>query len=472
MKRKNGPSNLVYFRPQNLDYSFQFPIHLVRQIFYQKISCLFCLETCFSHGFERDLQHFAKCPGRSGEFSRTMSAKTVPLFKTSGDLCAAFRSEFYDQQLEVFTRKLNARRELRDQQLIAVKPTECTTVSTELELRDATIFVDHLSPEVVSFTESSIRHKHLLETFGFYRLRPRELDAATVSFERIEKFKVKIETLQTCVPAADEQLYHIEHTHKRTSGSLTVSALHKRGQKVTDNKLTEFVLENDRDYFEFLKAADSAKTAIPYGINLSKCVPSIGYHQFTKLQSDPFNLLSHLEHHSFGISTPSTYVGTTGSTFALHVEDEDCGSTNQLVFGHDKIWFIFPPSEYLKIIKLAQRLYKESGFSCSNPTRHKTIFIPIDVLQANGIVFTRIEQSAGDTIVLAPRAFHFGYNTGSNLAVAVNFLALHPSDGETFRSQTIYCNCGKPNLRFGDDFRNLANFAWVRGGWKSCPAPK
>lgn len=116
-------------------------------------------------------------------------------------------------------------------------------------------------------------------------------------------------------------------------------------------------------------------------------------------------------------------------------------------------------------------LYKLTGLKpCSNPARHKLLFISLETLQAHGITFSRIEQTAGDTVVLASRAFHFGFNKGNNLAIAVNFLVLQPSEADAFRLQTIYCNCGQPNLRFTNDYRSLANFVWQYGHWMPSPA--
>lgn len=470
VKRPASLAGSAYFKPFHLDYSFQFPVHLVRNIFYKQLTCLFCVKTDFSHGSVRDLQHVEKCESRTGDFEREASTGSVSLVESTGEWCAAFYTDFYNHQIELFTKQLNIQRAQQDRQLDATNSSEYTTVSSKLKLHQATIFVDHLSPEVVSFIDSSVQRKPLLEAFGFYRLRPREPRFATTPFNRIKRFNVKFETLQTCVPAANSagQLYHINHTSKKkTRGSLTISALYNRGQKAVGRESSgDFVLENDQDYFEFLKKADSASNSILYGENLSGCVPGyLGYHHFTKLQLDSANLLSHLEHHLIGISTPSGYVGTAGSTFALRTEDEDFGSVSQLVFGHNRVFFVSPPSEYPKIINLSKRLFRKGGSECSNPTRHNTLFIPIEILRANHIAFTRIEQSAGDAIVLAPRAFYFGYNKGINLALAVNFLALHPSEGEAFRSQTVYCNCGEPNLRFTDDFRNLENVVWAKDHW-------
>ena len=119
------------------------------------------------------------------------------------------------------------------------------------------------------------------------------------------------------------------------------------------------------------------------------------------------------------------------------------------------------------MVELAKKFYNLAGLpACSDPTRHKLLFVRIETLRAKGICFSRVEQRSGETIVVAPRAFHFEYNEGNNLAIAVNFLAMQPKDFEQFRLETVYCDCGEPNLRLSKDCSKLLNFVWSDGQWK------
>ncbi len=52
---------------------------------------------------------------------------------------------------------------------------------------------------------------------------------------------------------------------------------------------------------------------------------------------------------------------------------------------------------------------------------HKKFLITPATLHAAGIPTSRVVQRPGDMVITAPGAFHFGYNTGWNVAEATNF---------------------------------------------------
>ena len=152
-------------------------------------------------------------------------------------------------------------------------------------------------------------------------------------------------------------------------------------------------------------------------------------------------------------------------------EVEDTCSGNQLVFGDDKIWFIFPPSAYKRIIKLVKEILAGYGTHCSNATRHKTILLPIQTLIDNNIPFTRIRQRLGDLVVVAPRAYHTGYNVAPNLAIAVNFLPRTPyiTDDLKHFKNIIYCDCLEVwNLRLLEGYSAFVSCKRDKDGvWRS-----
>lgn len=56
------------------------------------------------------------------------------------------------------------------------------------------------------------------------------------------------------------------------------------------------------------------------------------------------NVLAELNPPINGMSSPYLYVGSRGSHFSLHIEDEDTWSVNYLHRG-EKIWYVIPPTE-------------------------------------------------------------------------------------------------------------------------------
>ncbi len=51
----------------------------------------------------------------------------------------------------------------------------------------------------------------------------------------------------------------------------------------------------------------------------------------------------------------------------------------------------------------------------------QNLMIDPDILRANNIPFTFVVQRQGDFVFTAEGAYHFGFNTGPNIAEAVNF---------------------------------------------------
>jgi hypothetical protein len=52
--------------------------------------------------------------------------------------------------------------------------------------------------------------------------------------------------------------------------------------------------------------------------------------------------------------------------------------------------------------------------------QHKRFVLRPDVLRAYGIPVCRLVQRPGDMVITAPGAFHWGFNTGFNVAEATN----------------------------------------------------
>jgi len=124
-----------------------------------------------------------------------------------------------------------------------------------------------------------------------------------------------------------------------------------------------------------------------------------------------------------GYTSSALYIGASGTTFALHAEDMNLASVNYLIAGAPKVWYCVPPSEYTKVVDLISKIFAGSSLvkSCPQAVMHKQFLVHPDTLRDHGIVCSRIVQQPGDLIITHPGAFHFGYNTGFNIAEATNF---------------------------------------------------
>merc|ERR1719491_2335616 len=117
-----------------------------------------------------------------------------------------------------------------------------------------------------------------------------------------------------------------------------------------------------------------------------------------------------------GVTRPYLYFGSFRSMFAWHIEDRALWSLNYVHFGRPKVWMAVPPRDTAKMEQcLATNFPKDAAF-CKVFTRHKNIFAAPKVLEKAGIRVLRAVQRANEMVVLAPNAYHSGYNLGFNCA--------------------------------------------------------
>mmetsp|Transcript_45335 Transcript_45335/g.73846 ORF Transcript_45335/g.73846 Transcript_45335/m.73846 type:complete len:829 (-) Transcript_45335:204-2690(-) len=122
-----------------------------------------------------------------------------------------------------------------------------------------------------------------------------------------------------------------------------------------------------------------------------------------------------------GVNTPYLYVGMWRASFAWHTEDYDLSSINYLHFGAPKVWYCVPPEFADKVERLAATLFPQSFRECKQFLRHKSSMIEPDILIRHGIPVSFALQNPNDFMILFPRAFHCGFNTGFNCAESCNF---------------------------------------------------
>lgn len=122
-----------------------------------------------------------------------------------------------------------------------------------------------------------------------------------------------------------------------------------------------------------------------------------------------------------GINKPYVYVGCWKSLFAWHKEDLDLQSINYLHFGKPKYWYSIPPAYSERFENFMKFHYHEQFRNCREFLRHKTAIVSPKIIHSNGIPIQKTIQNPGDFIIVFPRTYHSGFNSGFNCAEAVNF---------------------------------------------------
>ena len=139
-------------------------------------------------------------------------------------------------------------------------------------------------------------------------------------------------------------------------------------------------------------------------------------------------LLRHAEQ-MHGINIPMYYVGGAFSYFPYHVEDEDLCSLSYLHYGSPKIWYVTPPSNKISFERFVGLHVLNPQFlnEYNNGVRQflsekSCLFHPLlpKSFQYDLSVY-KVVHIPGTFVVLPPCAYHGGFNTGFNVAEAVNY---------------------------------------------------
>jgi hypothetical protein len=123
-----------------------------------------------------------------------------------------------------------------------------------------------------------------------------------------------------------------------------------------------------------------------------------------------------------GVSRPWMYLGNPLSTFCWHTEDQFLCSINFLHEGASKIWYTVPGSEREKL-EQAMRVLLPDLVERNRDLHHQlvTLIDPITLCSPPFLIrIGRVVQRQGEFVLTFPGAYHAGFNTGTNLAEAVN----------------------------------------------------
>lgn len=125
--------------------------------------------------------------------------------------------------------------------------------------------------------------------------------------------------------------------------------------------------------------------------------------------------------HVPGVTSAYLYFGMWASAFAAHTEDMNLLSINYLHAGSPKYWYAIAQEDSKRFESLAQNHYPSAASECPEFLRHKIYMLSPAILKKAGIKFTTCVQRPGDAIITFPGAYHFGFNTGFNIAESTNF---------------------------------------------------
>jgi hypothetical protein len=123
-----------------------------------------------------------------------------------------------------------------------------------------------------------------------------------------------------------------------------------------------------------------------------------------------------------GVTTPYLYFGMWATVFCAHTEDMNLLSINYLHAGAPKVWYAIAAGEDAKRFEqLCEGHYHQAKSGCTEYLRHKRVLVSPHILKKAGIPFTKMVQNPGDAMITFPGGYHFGFNTGFNVAEATNF---------------------------------------------------
>lgn len=136
----------------------------------------------------------------------------------------------------------------------------------------------------------------------------------------------------------------------------------------------------------------------------------------------PSSMLRLIDDNIPGVLVPWLYVGMRFSAFCWHVEDHLFYSINYLHKGAEKKWYGISSSDAEEFESVLQNdLLKEEFDRQPDLLCHLNTMVSPDKLRSKGIKVCEVLQGAGEFVITFPRAYHAGFNTGINLAEAVNF---------------------------------------------------
>ena len=128
-------------------------------------------------------------------------------------------------------------------------------------------------------------------------------------------------------------------------------------------------------------------------------------------------------------------------------------SINYLHAGAPKYWYSISPEDGPRFESLAAHHFSGAASTCPEFLRHKRYLLSPAILRKGGIKFKTQVQRPGDTIITFPGSYHFGFNTGFNVAESTNFAV---SEWVPHGDNAEVCLCHPDSVRIDmDRFKTL-----------------
>lgn len=130
-------------------------------------------------------------------------------------------------------------------------------------------------------------------------------------------------------------------------------------------------------------------------------------------------------------------------------------SINYLHAGAPKYWYAIAEEDSGRFESLMKSMFSHQANECPEFLRHKRSLISPHLLTKAGISYTTQVQRAGDIMITFPGSYHFGFNTGFNVAESTNFAVPEWID---YGFKAKICMCHPHSVRLDiRRFRTLLN---------------
>ena len=182
-----------------------------------------------------------------------------------------------------------------------------------------------------------------------------------------------------------------------------------------------------------------------------ECLPYIICDAYKQAQRDLFSLpqlmlltnkrLLSTQTHVRGVHAPYAYLSPGASFTSAHKEDQNLQSVNVLWKGSAKVWIVIAPRHASQFEACLSNFLGLEVPLCSQFVRHESVIVPPNTLRDWGVQYTIFAQEAGAVVRTDYNAYHYVWNTGLNLAEAVNCC------GPTWLPTPIYVYCEKASTK-------------------------
>lgn len=152
-----------------------------------------------------------------------------------------------------------------------------------------------------------------------------------------------------------------------------------------------------------------------------------------------------------GVNLPYLYVGGWKTMFGWHKEDLDLYSINYLHYGASKFWYAIDINCNNKFEEFVKKWFPDRYENCSEFLRHKNTLIHPAVLMNNGIKLRKVVQRQGEFVIPRAAGYHAGFNSGFNIAEAVNFALFNWV--EAIAPKVKFCSCVRDSVKI-----NMSSF--------------